>query len=331
MAERSRTEPDEIALAEHTPPRWVTLGRVVLGAGLLAYVLDKMGPEALERFAATPGWMFPLVAVLPFVGALFEALRLRILLGARGIPLPVCTLFRIALMAAFFNVCVPGVTAGGDILRVWLFTRATGASTAAVIAVLVVDRAVSLMGLLAVILALSVGHGEALSTHGLSPWIPWGCALLALAVVLGAGLAWSPWFGSSRWQRVLERLPFRSWWFTFTEAGRAYRHDGRALGQAWLASLPGHLTLAAMFALAATALVPGVAPGLAAHLSLVGLIANVLPLTPGGLGVGELAFEHLFGALGHSGGAALQLAWRAGMLPAILAGGCLYAIGRRHD
>ena len=44
--------------------------------------------------------------------------------------------------------------------------------------------------------------------------------------------------------------------------------------------------------------------------------------------MGELAFDRLFDTLGHAGGASLMLSWRAAMLPIVLAGGVLYALGR---
>jgi len=41
-----------------------------------------------------------------------------------------------------------------------------------------------------------------------------------------------------------------------------------------------------------------------------GMLANALPLTPGGLGVGEVAFEALFQSVGATGGAEAILSWR---------------------
>ena len=83
-----------------------------------------------------------------------------------------------------------------------------------------------------------------------------------------------------------------------------------------------------MFVLAASVFLPDCPPVLAMLSSLLAMLANVLPLTPGGLGVGELAFDRLFETQGHEGGASLMLSWRAAMLPIVLAGGVLYALGR---
>jgi hypothetical protein len=62
---------------------------------------------------------------------------------------------------------------------------------------------------------------------------------------------------------------------------------------------------------------------------LLGLVANALPITPGGLGVGEAAFEGLFRTVGYAGGAHLILAWRAGMLALCCVGCVFYILGDR--
>jgi uncharacterized membrane protein YbhN (UPF0104 family) len=45
-----------------------------------------------------------------------------------------------------------------------------------------------------------------------------------------------------------------------------------------------------------------------------GFLANTLPLTPGGLGVGEAALNRLFSLAGFTGGAEALLGWRMLML-----------------
>lgn len=73
---------------------------------------------------------------------------------------------------------------------------------------------------------------------------------------------------------------------------------------------------------------PTLATRLVCLLALLGFLANALPVTPGGLGVGEAAFEALFRIVGTAGGAQLMLGWRVGMLPVSVLGGFLYMRGR---
>ena len=82
-----------------------------------------------------------------------------------------------------------------------------------------------------------------------------------------------------------------------------------------------------MFLSAGAVYMPDVPGMTVCFLALLGMFANALPVTPGGLGVGEAAFDRLFGLLGLSGGAMLIIAWRLGMLPLGLAGGVIYLLG----
>jgi uncharacterized membrane protein YbhN (UPF0104 family) len=65
-------------------------------------------------------------------------------------------------------------------------------------------------------------------------------------------------------------------------------------------------------------------------ITLFGFFANALPVTPGGLGVGETAFDTLFRFAGATTGAELLVAWRLGMVPFCLLGWLLYVAGVRH-
>ena len=58
------------------------------------------------------------------------------------------------------------------------------------------------------------------------------------------------------------------------------------------------------------------------------MLANALPLTPGGIGIGEAAFEALFQSVGAMGGAETILAWRVLTTLIDLAGGALLLLGR---
>jgi uncharacterized membrane protein YbhN (UPF0104 family) len=81
---------------------------------------------------------------------------------------------------------------------------------------------------------------------------------------------------------------------------------------------------------AAKVFMPNAEPLTVSLLALLGMLANALPITPGGLGVGEAAFEGLFRTVGYSGGARLILAWRVGMLALCCLGSALYMAGARR-
>ena len=61
-----------------------------------------------------------------------------------------------------------------------------------------------------------------------------------------------------------------------------------------------------------------------------GLLANAVPATPGGLGVGEAAFDSLFRLGGLSGGASVLIGWRLVMLVPAAIGLAIYLGGRKQ-
>jgi uncharacterized protein (TIRG00374 family) len=309
--------------------RVVATLRVLLGAALMWYVITILGPTTLNRFqASTVAWI-PIIALLPFFGAMAEAARLRVLFIAQDFRLRHFLIYRVALMGAFFNACIPGVTTGGDLMRIYFFASNRPEKTAEIIAVMLVDRAASLFALLTVVLALSVPNWELLTTHGTLSWFIWGAMAVMGALLVCAVLACSQFLHDHAWRHaILQRLPFGGFFERFTDALYLYRDHKRAVVLAWLISIPGHLVLAGLFIIAGIVFMPEAPPLVTAWASLIAMLANVLPLTPGGLGVGEIAFDRLFAILGYSGGASLQLAWRAAMLPIILTGGFLYALGK---
>jgi len=72
-----------------------------------------------------------------------------------------------------------------------------------------------------------------------------------------------------------------------------------------------------------------VGPGLALGAPLA-FLANMLPLTPWGIGVGETALASLLRLAEHTGGGELMLAWRLLMLVPALCGLVVYLRGQRR-
>jgi uncharacterized membrane protein YbhN (UPF0104 family) len=156
-----------------------------------------------------------------------------------------------------------------------------------------------------------------------------GIAGLALLALMTVGVV-----ACSRLARGLQRLLARYVPMQIVtrvaQSIAAFRDRPGALLKAVGVSLVGHVALVATFVALGRFLMPALPSRLVSLLALFGLFANAVPLTPGGLGVGEAAFETLFRIAGAGGGAGLLLAWRIGMMPLVLIGGLLYVAGVRH-
>ena len=309
--------------------RWVwPIARGLIGVALFTLVLRRTdaGP-AFGRFLGAL-WLVPVLLVLTAFGASIEAERLRLYFAAAGLRLAWRRAYVMVAVGTFFNFCIPGGT-GGDMAKLFYLAKDNRQRGPEVAAAILVDRLVALSALLATVSVLALTHLDLLTKQP---------ALLALAGVAAAGLAVligvalvapGAWFAQSRllaWMAD-RRGPIRH--LAGLSHGISRFAAARGLLLAGLAvSLAGHLGLLTTYVLLTRVAFPATPVTTVALLAGMGMLVNAIPITPGGLGVGEAAFEQLFHMVGVTGGASLVLAWRISVLPLAAVGAILYSTGR---
>jgi uncharacterized protein (TIRG00374 family) len=301
--------------------------RAALGLGLLAYILSRSGVRAALAPVWSEPWVLAVLVGLSVFGASIEAERLRVLFRAGGLRLTWLGAYRVVPVSTFFNFCIPGGT-GGDVVKLYylaLDNRRRGLETATV---MLADRAIALFAVLLFVLGMMGVNREMVAANavlrGLFVIVVSGIAVIGTV----AALSWSKALRESRaYAWVMSRLPLRRHVERIADAVHAFRDRKRAVLAALLLSLAGHMGVAATHVLVASVVIPGAPWEHVAFLSMVGMVANAVPVTPGGLGVGEAAFAQLFGMMGYTGGAALLVLWRIGMLPLALLGATIYITG----
>ncbi len=310
-------------------PRFLLGGlRLALGAALVAWVVAR-GDLLSSAQALRGSWSLLFILLVPVVGAAVEARRLGILYGVLGISLPFTDGYRIVTISTFFNFAVPGGT-GGDVAKIYYLVSANRERRVEAATVVGLDRAVALFAWLLLTLLLGGLAHRLVAAH---PVLQAMLALAAFGAGTLLGFAAAATSATARQSRLfryaVERAPLHRFWARVADALYAYRHRRGAWMAAILWSLAGHLALLLMFLAVARTLLPA-ADGLeVALLCFIGMLANALPITPGGLGVGEVAFDQLFGLVGIAGGAQLVLAWRVAMVPLGILGAFLYVQGRK--
>jgi uncharacterized protein (TIRG00374 family) len=303
--------------------------RLALGAGLLVYVLATSGGWAAAKPLLSHGWLLLAVVGLPFFGAAVEASRLGLLCAAQGVPVAFGQGYRLVAVGALFNFCLLGGN-GGDVVKFYYLTTTHRGRGIELALALLIDRGVGLVSLLLLAIGLALLDGQLIRTHALIRWMVTVSALGMGGVVLVVLASGSTTLRASRGYRfLLDRLPYHQALARVSAALAAFRHCQRAVLLAVLVSLLGHLALAAMFLGIGTVLTPQLSGLGIAVLALFGMLANALPITPGGLGTGELAFDHLFTMVGTSGGAQLLVIWRLGVLSLCVIGGLFQMAGVR--
>jgi uncharacterized protein (TIRG00374 family) len=309
---------------------FLTLLRIVLGIGMLYYVISiteswSGAREVIDRPLLVLGFL-----LLPFFGAAVESIRLGLLCKPQDLHVSFLNGYRLAAISALFNFVVPGGT-GGDVSKLYYLATENRGHTVEIATILIVDRALALFALLVLIILLALLNLQVLldlkAVQLLVGMAAAGIIVLLLVMAVSFSRGFRQW---SLYRHVCERFRWGKYIDRMFLALYSFRHHKQSLMAAVIVSMAGHVTLMAMFILLATVILPDVSPVTIVLFSLLGMLANALPVTPGGIGVGEAAFEWLFGLLGQSGGAQLIMAWRIGMLPVCILGGLYYIAGRRR-
>ena len=262
--------------------------RVGAGFALLAmlYRWQVIDPAPLRVLTARPE-ILALALAASLANIPLEGLRWQILLRAQGLELRLVQTIRILAASVFFANFLPGA-AGGDLIRgVYLYKAAPGRRAAAMLSILI-DR---LIGLVAFVLL-----GAAALLLRPTGAAPVTLTLLGLSLLFIATLI-ALFFHGHRIAEALQRLlRGRSARLTRIlddtgEALRQYARDWKSTGAALLLSAAIVAFAVGPIALIGTAM-PFEGPSALdyATAGLYALIANSLPVTPGGLGVGEGAF-----------------------------------------
>lgn len=267
-------------------PRWLGLAIRLAGtAAGLAWIATQVEPAAAARaLGRVPPSTFALAAALVAANVVAAALRWAVLLrayGAARVP-RFARLAYLYFVAFFYNNYLPGAVAG-DVGR-GVVTRDAfeGEGAAGALAVVLVERALGLFGLFALLGLGLLTAGRALDTGALAAWTAVGCAgSCALVALIPLARRLAPHLPGPL-ARVAARLP--------------------ALGdaRAFAAALALSVATQALIVLAGWVLLDALAgTGLAASLLIVPLAAatTFLPITVGGAGAREAVYVALGGRL----------------------------------
>lgn len=316
---------------KNTIRRFFIILRAGIGVALLYYVLKLTGGWVAAKQVISTKWLLPWLSALTIFGAAIEAKRLGVLFGAQGMRLSFAEGYRAVAIAALFNFCIPGGT-GGDVMKLYYLAADSRGRRVEIATLIFVDRAVALFCMLSLVVALALLDGRLVWDYPLIGSLVAAAAFGAMGLLVIGAVACSTRLRGSRWYAYLmDKEPLGRYLERAADAVYAFRKNRAALARAAALSVVVHLAVLGVMSAAARAFMPNAQPLIVSLLALLGLLANALPITPGGLGVGEAAFEGLFRSVGYGGGARLILAWRAGMLTLCCLGCALYITGARRS
>lgn len=301
------------AVSSEHPARkifWL-LVRLVIAGALLAY-LAKSGYITLRSISRPfTAWPIALAAIaLILIDIAMMAQRLIWLYRPIGLTISWTKSFQVALVSFFFAVFLPGAT-GGDLSRLYYIAKDHKTRRSEIIIVSFFERGIGMLSLLLMPLMFAPFFAHAVSsTPALRNLL---IISAALSFILIAGFFACVWF-----QPLMEKIahaifgifPWKEWYGQVIRVVGGYRTSLGTVGAALAISIVANSLTVVGMVLAVLALDPS---GLDLKMAIViplGFVANCLPVTPGGLGVGEAAFNSLFAVAGLRGGAEALICYR---------------------
>ena len=222
------------------------------------------------------------------------ALRWHALLRCQGFLLPFRKTFQVVMVGQFFNTFLPGAY-GGDIVRAGYIYHGARRQAGRLLMSILADRLSGLAGLISLGIAAQVALPSAIALR-------LSAAMLMLAIAVVALLFALPTLGRSAAAALqssnsplAKRLGSRglSLLKQIATASRTYRQRPDILiGAVVLSALQFTLALLAFVVLAHAFDFATAASTTIAYAGVVSLVANSIPLTPGGIGLGEAAFAN---------------------------------------
>jgi hypothetical protein len=304
--------------------------KLAIALGLLYWLytqslLDLSSLAKLRFDAKSTGLL--LMAVSLVIGAVaLLAFRLIILLDPYGLVISFKRALALSMMGGLFGAVLPGLVAGDVIKAAYLFRDAVGYRSR-VVATVIIDR---IVGLYALFLLSTVASMVAWITNSFpgSPQVLLVGPCLTLMATTGGLLA----FGLTVCdvpilRPVVCRMPEKVQ-NLMSALVQYWKHPMPLLVAIGLSML-SHALIVVMFILAAM-LLRDTLP-LYAHFVVdpIAMTLNVVPLTPGGLGVTEGAFSYLFAMMGSSNGSLVALLGRFVQYAVFVTGGSIALVGTR--
>ncbi len=284
--------------------------KLAVSLGLLAYLVHRVGGlgRLASLFSQARVDLLALAFVLYLAAVTVSSAKWWVLLRAQGLDVPWPSLLTYTFLGAFFNNFLPA-NVGGDVMRGYGLAKHTRRTTDAAVSV-VMDRLVGLLAFLiaavfaGTLIVFSAGRDSAMAASALAnvraltllAWISTGGLALGVSLLLSRRVKRWVETGMARVPLVRALVPP---FHRVATAINAYRHAYGAilLGMSisWLVLL---LTTVENWLLV-EALAPGALPFL--YLLLFNPLiafALLIPLSVGGLGIGQSAYVFFFGLVG---------------------------------
>ncbi len=277
--------------------------------GLLLYWLATTGKlefSELTILLKKPSILIAAIGLWIFAALIIGSLRWNLLLKGLGIHIPLLRAMRLQLIGFFFNTAMPGAV-GGDVIKgIYVLREKTATSKTNALLTIVLDRIIGLVAIFAI-------AGVAILTR--LDFVRENAGLMTLSLFVGAGVLaifivaifclTDLFTGRDPLLFILSKnLPGFGLAKKIYSALILFRKDPGTIGKAFLLSIGAQvMSLLFGYLLAVNLSDKAVDIMIYSVVHPIGILATALPLAPGGLGIGHIAFDRLFIMAGIDGGA----------------------------
>lgn len=308
--------------------------KLTISLGLIIYLVISGGLNLTiigTALHAHP-WLFGLATLLLLIPIMLTSFRWRMLLLAQDSAISFRKTLSLNLIGCFFNVFLPGGT-GGDLVKGYYIASIYPNKKTSSITTILVDRFLGLTGLV-LLAGLFVLLNPDISFRTTGVIKSFSLAILLLNVIIIFCLVFFlnvPMPYLEKHEEKFSHFPGGGLFLKVYHALRVYRDHQTTIYLALIISMMVHSSIVAMnfiFGQIAGATLSWRYYGVVIPF---GLAANSLPLSPGGLGVGEAATEYFFHQVGSPlGGEILVLFHLVSILWGILAGLPMYLLFKKE-
>lgn len=266
-----------------------------VGAGLVVYVLHSkmIDFDALKTVLFAPRNLL-MAAVFFFISAGCCALRWHLLSRVQNLSLSRFTMFELIMIGNFFNTFMPGAV-GGDVIKAWYVAGREPAKKMRAVFTMFLDRVVGLAVVVFYSAITLLFYTDWLPLHPELKWLAaaiWGFSVAALT---GAGIFFSlrpkHWARLEKFTASFARWP---WAQRLIDSTLLYRGQFTTVMKSIALSAVSILGMNILYKLVGDQL--GIPMDLAHYFFIVPVTMTIsaVPILPGGIGVGQVAFFKLF-------------------------------------
>ncbi len=306
----------------------ITFLKISIVAAILYYLMQsgRLNFEKLLLFQEVPGKLMMMIAILILAIVPMSAIRWWLLLRAIGVRVELKRAFLLTWIGNFFNTTLPGAVTGDVVKGFYVIKAQKEEGRTRAFMTLLIDRFVGLFGLIVMAFIALVFNLELILAQKSLHSLAWMITALFLGTVLFYIIALFPFKeGSDPFLRLFIRLPASAFSTKVYLAFKSYQHQKPTLVATLVLSIMIHSLVALIFfQLAKLIGIEEIELATQFFLMPIGLITVAIPIAPGGIGIGHVAFETLYQLAGLKGGADIFNLFIIVQLGVFLLGGIPY-------